>query len=438
MSLFSLVSVLVVLAATCSYLNYRYLRLPPTIGVMATALAASILLLAAGSVATGIRVWAASLVDQIDFNDAVLHGMLAFLLFAGSLQLDLGDLAKEKWTIGLLAVLGTCISTFLVAIGGFGIFHLIGIPMGWLPCLLFGALISPTDPIAVLSIMQKVKAPKRLEIQIAGESLFNDGIGVVIFLTLLEASQGGATPGLGNVLFLLVRETGGGVLLGLAAGLLTYRMLRKVDEYQVEILLTLALAMGGYALANALHFSAPITAVVAGLFIGNRGRKFAMSVRTREHVDMFWELIDGILNALLFLLLGLELLVMPFDGRYILAGLCIVPATLLARCLSVGMIIAPLRRPLSCDRGAVRILTWGALRGGLSVAMALSLPQSNAREPLLAATYIVVVFSIIVQGLTVGGFIRWILRDPRTDSHPIADRARVKTEKYPHSTAPPK
>ncbi len=262
--------------------------------------------------------------------------------------------------------------------------------------------------------MQKVGAPKRLKIQIAGESLFNDGVGVVIFLTLLEVSQGETTPGVADVLFLLIRETGGGILLGFAAGFLTFHLLHRVDEYQVEILLTLALAMGGYALADALHFSAPITAVVAGLFIGNHGRAFAMSVKTRENVDMFWELIDGILNALLFLLLGLEVLVMPFDGRYILAGLCIVPTTLLARWLSVGAIIAPLRRPLSCDRGTVRILTWGALRGGISVAMALSLPTSDAREPLLAATYVVVIFSIIVQGLTVGHFIRWLLQDPKT------------------------
>jgi len=413
MTLFSLGSVLVVLAALCSYFNYRYLRLPPTIGVMVTVLFASLLLLAAGSTATGIRAWAAVLVGQIDFNETVLHGMLAFLLFAGALQLDFGELAREKWTIGLLAVLGTCISTFLVGFGAYGIFGFIGLQPGLMPCLLFGALISPTDPIAVLAIMQKVGAPERLKIQITGESLFNDGVGVVVFLTLLELSRGHATLGVGDVSLLLIREVGGGILLGLAAGLLTYYLLRRVDEYQVEILLTLALAMGGFALADSLHLSAPITAVVAGLFIGNRGRAFAMSVKTREHVDMFWEFIDGILNALLFLLIGLEVLVMPFDMRYVLAGLFMVPATLLARWLSVGAIVAPLRRPLSCDRGTVRILTWGALRGGISVAMALSLSVADAREALLTATYVVVIFSIIAQGLTVGYFIRWILRRPK-------------------------
>ncbi|HZK80076.1 MAG TPA: sodium:proton antiporter [Humisphaera sp.] len=413
MSLFSLISVLVVLAAICSYLNHRYFRLPPTIGVMATALIASLLLLAAGSAATEIRAWAAALMGRINFNETVLHGMLAFMLFAGALHLDLGEMAREKWTIGLLAVFGTCISTFLVGFGACGIFRLAGFHLGLMPCLLFGALISPTDPIAVLAIIRKVGAPKRLEIQMAGESLFNDGVAVVIFLTLLEVSQGEAAPGIVNVLALLVRDVGGGILLGLAAGLLTYYMLRRVDEYQVEILLTLALTMGGYALADALHFSAPITAVVAGLFIGNRGRAFAMSNRTRENVDTFWELIDGILNALLFLLIGLQVLVMPFNGRYILTGLYMVPATLLARWISVGAIILPLRRSLSCGRGDIRILTWGGLRGGISVAMALSLPASNAREPLLIATYVVVIFSIIVQGLTVGGLIRWILQSPK-------------------------
>jgi len=241
-----------------------------------------------------------------------------------------------------------------------------------------------------------------------------------MFLTLLELSKGQATPGVGDVTLLLVREVGGGILLGLAAGLLTYYMLRKVNEYQVEILLTLALAMGGFALADALHFSAPITAVVAGLFIGNHGRAFAMSAKTREHVDTFWELLDGILNAILFLLIGLEVLVMPFHGRNFLAGLCMIPVTLLARWLSVGAIVAPLRHPLSCDRGTVRILTWGALRGGISVAMALSLPISNAREPLLIATYVVVIFSIIAQGLTVDQFIRWILGESKSVGNGVA------------------
>ncbi len=211
MNLFSLVSILVVLAAICSYLNYRYLRFPPTIGVMATALIASLLLLAAGSTGMGVRHWAGALVGQIDFNQTVLHGMLAFLLFAGALHLDIGEMAKEKWTIGLLAVLATAISTFLVGSGSYGIFRLIGLPVGFMPCMLFGALISPTDPIAVLAIMQKVGAPKRLEIQMAGESLFNDGVGVVMFLTLLELRQGAAPPGVADVLLLLVREVGGGI-----------------------------------------------------------------------------------------------------------------------------------------------------------------------------------------------------------------------------------
>ncbi len=433
MTLFSLISLLVVMAALCSYLNYRYVRLPATIGVMVTALVASLLLLTAGSTATGIQDWAAALVGRIDFNDAVLHAMLAFLLFAGALQLDIEELSKEKWVIGLLAVVGTCISAFLVGLGAYVIFRFIGPGPALMPCLLFGALISPTDPVAVVAIMQKVGAPKRLEIQIAGESLFNDGVGVVMFLTLLELSKGQATPGVGDVSLLLIREVGGGILLGLAAGLLTYYLLRRVDDYQVEILLTLGLAMGGFALADALNFSAPITAVVAGLFIGNRGRAFAMSEKTREHVDTFWALLDGILNAVLFLLIGLQVLVMPFHGRYLLAGLCMIPVTLLARWLSVGAIVAPLRRPLSCDRGTIRILTWGALRGGISVAMALSLPASHARAPLITATYVVVIFSIIAQGLTVARFIRGILGGSKKE---VNDNAGAEpTPSSPHGVA---
>ena len=413
MSLFSLLSALVVLAAACSYLNYRYLRLPPTIGVMVIALMASVAMIAAGSTTTGIRTWATGIVTQIDFNQAVLHGMLAFLLFAGSLQLDVSALFREKWIIGALAIVGTTISTFLVGLAAYGILHLLHVESSWMSCLLFGALISPTDPIAVLAIVQKVGAPDRLETQIAGESLFNDGVGVVLFLTLLEISAGHTTPGVLDVTLMLIREVGGAVLLGLAAGFVAYRLIRRVDEYQVEILLTLALAMGGFALADAVHFSAPITAVVAGLFIGNNGRAFAMSATTEERVDTFWELIDGILNAVLFLLIALEVLVMHFHGKYILAGLCLVPATLAARWISVGAIIGPMRQVLPFDRGTIRILTWGALRGGISVAMALSLPATNAREPLLTATYIAVVFSIVVQGLTVGSFIRRVLRKPK-------------------------
>jgi CPA1 family monovalent cation:H+ antiporter len=268
--------------------------------------------------------------------------------------------------------------------------------------------------------MQKVGAPKRLEIRMAGESLFNDGVGVVIFLTILEVAVGDAPLSVSGVLWLLVKEAGGGAALGFALGYIAYRMLKRVDEYQVEILITLALAMGGYALADALHVSAPIAAVVAGLFIGNHGRAFAMSAKTREHVDTFWELLDGILNAILFLLLGLEVLVVPFDKRFVVAGLLAIPITVAARWLSVAGIVAPLRHRLHCEAGTIRVLTWGALRGGISVALALSLPKSPQRDLLLTVTYVVVIFSIVIQGLTVGSVIRHVTdsREPVESGHP--------------------
>jgi CPA1 family monovalent cation:H+ antiporter len=254
--------------------------------------------------------------------------------------------------------------------------------------------------------LQRVGAPKSIEIQMAGESLFNDGVGVVMFATLLEVASGTHTPGAIGVLELLGREVGGGVVLGMMAGWVAYLMLKQVDEYQTEVLLTLGLAMGGYALADALHLSAPIAAVVAGLFIGNRGRALAMSDKTREHVDTFWELVDGILNAVLFLLLGLEILVMPFDWRYAVAGGLVIPVVLVARFLSVGPIVGAMRLFTPRTKGTVRVLVWGGLRGGISVALALSLPVSGYRNLLLAVTYGAVVFSILVQGLTVGRVVR--------------------------------
>jgi len=416
LSLFSLVSVLISLAAVSSFVNYRYIKLPTTIGVMLVALVASLTLILVGPYAGGFREQAATLVSRIDFNQVVLHGMLAFLLFAGSIHVNLEDLGREWVTISSLAMLGTLVSTSIV--GG-----LTWLVLGWLGlgipimhAMLFGALISPTDPIAVLGIMRSVGAPRQLEIQVAGESLFNDGVGVVIFLVLLElAGLGGghdieaAAPlsiGAGTVGMLLLTEVGGALALGLTAGIVTYQMLKRVDDYQVEVLLTLALAMGLYALADTLHLSAPIAVVVAGLFVGNQGRAFAMTEKTREHVDAFWELVDEILNVVLFLLVGLELLVLPIERRWLVAGFLAIPIVLLARWLSVAGIIGPLRWARTQSKGAIPILTWGGLRGAISVAMALSLPMTDSRSLLLTLTYFVVVFSILVQGLTVGRVIR--------------------------------
>jgi len=431
LSLFSLLSILISLAAVSSFVNHRYIKLPTTIGVMLVALVASLTLIIAGPYAGGFREHAAALVSQIDFDQVVLHGMLAFLLFAGSIHVQLEDLGREWLTISSLAIPGMLVSTSIV--GG-----LTWLVLGWLGlgipvmhAMLFGALISPTDPIAVLGIMKSVSAPRQLEIQVAGESLFNDGLGVVVFLVLLElAGLGGihgseaAAPlsiGAGTVGMLLLKAVGGALALGLAAGIVTYQMLKRVDNYQVEVLLTLALAMGIYALANALHLSAPIAVVVAGLFVGNQGRAFAMTEKTREHVDTFWELVDEILNVVLFLLIGLELLVLPIERRWLVAGFLAIPIVLAARWLSVAGIIGPLRWTSTQSKGAIPILAWGGLRGAISVAMALSLPTNDSRSLLLTLTYFVVVFSILVQGLTVG----WVIRKvsgPRTAVQPSPGR----------------
>ncbi len=416
MSLFSLISVLISLAAVSSYINYRYIKLPTTVGVMLVALVASLALVLIGPYAPGFREQATALVAQIDFNQVVLHGMLAFLLFAGAIHVNLDELGREWLPISLLAIFGTLASTFIVGGATWLVLGWLGLGIPIVDALLFGALISPTDPIAVLGIMKSVGAPRRLEVQMAGESLFNDGLGVVVFLLLLRLAGRSEVAGSGvaatlsiegsAVATLLLKEVGGAVLLALAVGYIAYQMLKRVDDYQVEVLLTLALAMGLYALADALHLSAPIAVVIAGLFVGNQGRALAMTEKTREHVDTFWELIDEILNAVLFLLIGLELLVLPIERGWLLAGILAIPVVLAARWLSVTAIIGPLSRLTAQAKGAIAVLTWGGLRGGISVAMALSLPVNHSRSLVLTLTYFVVVFSILVQGLTVGRVIR--------------------------------
>jgi CPA1 family monovalent cation:H+ antiporter len=408
---------LVALAAVASYLNYRYIKLPTTIGVMLVALVASLALVLVGPYTGGVREQAATLVSQIDFNQVVLHGMLAFLLFAGSIQVSLEELAREWLPVALLAIFGTLVSTGIVGGVTWLVLGWLGLGIPFLHALLFGALISPTDPIAVLGIMKSVGAPRRLEVQVAGESLFNDGFAVVVFLVLLQLAglDGGAAGSgttepvaieVGEVAMLLLEEVGGALVLALTAGMVAYQMLRRVDNYQVEILLTLALAMGLYALADALHLSAPIAVVIAGLFVGNQGRAFAMTEKTREHVDTFWELVDEILNVVLFLLIGLELLVLPIEPGWLMAGVLAIPVVLGARWLSVAAIMGPLSWVKTQAKGAIPVLTWGGLRGGISVAMALSLPANDSRSLVLTLTYFVVVFSILVQGLTVGRVIR--------------------------------
>lgn len=410
MHLLDVVALLVSLTALLAYANHRLLRLPTTIGVMLIALLLSLALIAAGALGYDVRAWAERVVGRIDFNQALMHGMLSFLLFAGALHVDLSKLAQQKLIVGTLATAGVLLSTVLVGGAMYVLLPLAGFPLSYIWCLVFGALISPTDPIAVLGILKSAKVPKSLELKVTGESLFNDGVGVVIFLVLLEIATRDAGISASAIAGLFAIEAIGGLLLGLGLGTLSYWMLKSVDSYQVEVLLTLALVMGGYALAGALHTSGPIAIVVAGLVIGNQGRRSAMSDTTREHIDTFWELIDGILNAVLFVLLGLEILVLSFRGETLIAGLLAIPVVLLARWISVGLPVLAMRRRRSFTPGAVTVMTWGGLRGGISVALALSLPASGeARELLIAVTYVVVVFSIVVQGLSVGAVVRRVV-----------------------------
>jgi CPA1 family monovalent cation:H+ antiporter len=407
MGLFEIIAILLTISAVFSFINYRFLKLPTTIGLMLIALVFSLFLIVAGKFIPGSNQWALDLLLEVDFDETLLHGMLSFLLFAGALHVNINDLRQQYRVIAGLATAGVVIST--VVVGGLSWFmlNLLGIQLSFIGCLLFGALISPTDPIAVLGILKTTSTPKSLETKIAGESLFNDGVGVVLFLVLLNiAIAGYQEVSAAEVVLLFMQEAVGGAVLGLALGWVTYWVLKNVDNYQVEVLITLALVTGGYALAEGLHLSAPIAIVVAGLLIGNHGRSFAMSAKTREHLDGFWELVDEILNAVLFVLIGLEVMVLDSTGLELAAGLLAVPIVLVARLVSVAVPIAMLRYFRTFSPHVVKILTWGGLRGGISVALALSLPAGQERHAILTITYAVVVFSIVVQGLTIGRLVQ--------------------------------
>jgi len=402
MKLFNILAVLITLSAVFSYINYRFIKLPTTIGVMAISLVGSLGITLLGPLGFGLEQDALRLLDSIDFDETLLHGMLSFLLFAGALHIDLDRLANQKWIIGTLATVGTVGSTFIIGILAYLVLDWLKIGLPLMHCLLFGALISPTDPIAVLGILKKAGVPESLETKISGESLFNDGVAVVVFLVLLQIAAGGHDITVGTVAWLFAKEALGGIVYGLLIGGVAYGMLKSVDNYQVEVLITLALVAGGYALADALHLSGPIAIVVAGLLIGNHGRLLAMSDRTRNHLDTFWELVDEVLNVVLFVLIGLEVLVLSWNKSYLIASVLMIPLLLLSRFVSVAVPIVIMRRFRTFSPSVIKILTWGGLRGGISVAMALSLPPGRHREIFLTITYAIVVFSIIVQGLTIG------------------------------------
>ena len=402
MDILNTAAVLITLAALFSYLNHRFVHLPNTIGIMIIALVLSFVLLTLGKFGwENLGAHTDVFLRSIDFHETLMQGMLSFLLFAGALHVNINDLREQKAVITVLATFGVLASTLIIGSLSWLVLEALNIHLPYLYCLIFGALISPTDPIAVLGILKSARVPKTLETKISGESLFNDGVGVVVFLVLMGLATGSHEATVQQIGVLFLQEAVGGIVFGLLLGFGVYYLLKDVDNYQLEVLLTLSLVMGGYALATALHLSGPIAIVVAGLFIGNQGRSFAMSEKTRAHLDTFWELIDEILNAVLFLIIGLEVLLLSIKTEYILAALAIIPLVLFARFVSVGAPILIMSTRRRFTRGVIQLMTWGGLRGGISVALALSLPLGPARDVILALTYAVVIFSIVVQGLTI-------------------------------------
>jgi CPA1 family monovalent cation:H+ antiporter len=408
-----LVAAFICLTTLLTYVNFRFIGLPPTIGVMVTAMLFSLILQILSFLGfPGLEDQVRALIDQIDFGDLLMNWMLSFLLFAGALHVNLADLKSYRWPIGLLATFGVLIATFVIGTLAFWIFGLFGWHVSFLYCLLFGALISPTDPIAVLGVLRTANASKPLKTTIVGESLFNDGTAVVVFTVLLGIAQLGETPTVGATAMLFVHEAVGGALFGGLIGYVVYRMIKSIEQYQVEVMLTLALVIGGSAMSAELHVSAPIAMVVAGLIIGNLGRNLAMNEMTRRYMDGFWELLDDILNALLFALIGMELLLLPFSWLHLSAAGLLAVAILLSRFITVAPAIALLRRWRTVPRGTIRVLTWGGLRGGVSVALALALPLGPERDLVLSITYIVVLSSILLQGLTIGPLVKSVTREP--------------------------
>ena len=403
------------ITALLTYVNHRFIGLPTTIGVMVISILLSIGAIFLGFLGFDQLIdYEVSLLRQLDFTEVLLDGMLSMLLFAAALHVNIGDLKRYKLPIGILAFIGTLVSALLIAIALYLMLPVFGFELSFLWCLLFGALISPTDPIAVMGILASAGAPKSIETVIAGESLFNDGIGVVIFVLLLGILSSGNIPTANYVAHTLAVEAGGGIIFGLVLGAILYYMLKSIDSYQEEVLLTLAGVIGGYALASHWHLSGPLAMVMMGLMLGNRGRALAMSDKTRHYVDLFWELIDEILNAILFVLIGLEVVMIAYSANLFIAGALTIVIALLARFIVVGMTTKTFHRQLDLPVGAWKVLTWGGLRGGISVALVLQLPTGSERDILLALTYAVVIFSILVQGLSVGKVAKSIRTDEKS------------------------
>lgn len=408
LSLFDGAAILIVLAAVLGYLNYRFLRLPSTVGLTIMGALASLLVVAIDRIVPGTNL-SERVVDflvQLDFHTTLMEGMLSFLLFAGALHVDWPHLRKGSLLVLAFSTIGVILSTVIVGFAFHFIARLAAVDLPLIWCMVFGALISPTDPVAVMSVMKRAAMPDTLQATVAGESLFNDGVGVVVFSILLGVALGADQFTLAGAAGDFLREAGGGALLGLAIGWIGFRMMKSIDDYPIELLISLAMVMGGYSLAMALHVSGPVAMAVAGLLIGNAGVAYAMSDETQDYMIKFWELVDEVLNAVLFLLIGLEVIAVAGEPALLVLGLVAIPLVLVARAVSV---IAPLTlfgRSVQMGPLALPTLVWGGLRGGISVALALSLPAGPERTAILAATYIVVMFAVVVQGGSIGKLIQ--------------------------------
>ncbi|MGB8477278.1 MAG: sodium:proton antiporter [Acidobacteriaceae bacterium] len=418
MPILQLISVLVAIAALFGWISARWLKLPTTIGTMFLTVVCSLFLVSIGEYALGLRPWATNLARQIDFERLILHGMLPLLLFAGAFLMDIESLIRERLTVAILAVVGTVASTFAIAALMRWTLPVIGIQAPWIECMLFGALISPTDPIAVLEMLRRVGVPHHIEAQLAGESLFNDGVGVVIFLTLLDASHG-MSPSVPHILISLLFSVGGGFALGIFLAWITFQLMRQVDAYQVDVLLTLSLALGGYALAETWHLSGPLEAVAAAIALRRFNISYPAKLIAHERVDDFWTMVDEVQNGVLFVLLGLEVLAIPFHWSLLRSGATAIVAVLAVRLAVVAMILYGIRWTGQARESSVLVLTWGGLHGGLSLALALALPLADGRTWIMATTYIVVVFSMVLQGGSLGLFLR---RFKPAETHPSVEQ----------------
>lgn len=413
METYRIISVLIFLTMIFAYINVRFIKWPSTIGIMILALASSLLLVAFGKHVPWLSSKALHVAYSIDFEVVLMQIMLSFLLFAGAIHLNFQKLKKELLPVLVLATIGTVTSTIIVGGMTYYLLGFFNISVSFIHCLLFGALISPTDPIAVLGILKEAGIPESLELKIAGESLFNDGVAVVVFLTILEiANTGTANISVSGVGLLFLQEAVGGILFGGVLGYAGYRMLKSIDDYRVEVLITLAVVMCGYSLANAIHVSAPLAMVVTGILIGNKARASALSKISRDYLGKFWDLIDEIFNAILFMLIGFEMLKLKIDPVIVMIGGILIVLVLLSRYISIFLPIQVFRSWIKLKKNDITILTWGGLRGGISVALALSIPESMHRNDWVLVTYIIVVFSIVVQGLSIGKLAKKLL--PKT------------------------